>query len=145
MFIVHWKQYYFNNCFLSFWISRDYELCKRIAFFLNYCSHEMNTFLIQNIWHGQIHKKTCSPIICMYIHANFRWVLPLADTGIRYRTNSTFKRLTCVERRINRLSNNLVQRLPYPDLGDLIVDLHRTCKHSKYTCLYGPTELIRRE
>ena len=25
------------------------EMCKRIAF-LNYCSHKMNKFLIQNIW-----------------------------------------------------------------------------------------------
>ena len=46
MFIVHGKQDYFNNCFSSFWNS--YEICKRIAF-LNYCSHKMNTFLIQNI------------------------------------------------------------------------------------------------
>ena len=47
MFFAHWNQDYLNNCFSSFWNS--YEMCKRIAFFLNYCSHKMNKFLIQNI------------------------------------------------------------------------------------------------
>ena len=46
MFLVHWKQEYFNNCFSSFWNS--YAMCNGIVF-LNFCSHKMNTFLIQHI------------------------------------------------------------------------------------------------
>ena len=56
MFLAHLKKEYFT---IAYQFSETLMRLKKELHFLNYCSHKINKFLIQNIDLYNIHKKSC--------------------------------------------------------------------------------------